>query len=130
MRHPLDSVSRLATDISPNVKEQFELKDDLTDWIDSLELYECRNCPVGFSKIDTNGLLSYGCLQFQMPTFKQYVKFFYGDLDLEEADWENLIHSCKFQKGLAYKMISYNPEKWVHWQTSVKRGLGLPPEVP
>ncbi len=125
------TVSRLSNDINSYVcEEQEQTSDNLTEWIDRLEQYECRNCPVGYNRIDVNGELSYGCLQFQMATFKEQVNLLYevDTSNFEQADWENLIYSCDFQKRLAYKMIEYDCDNWQHWRTSVaKRGLGVPP---
>ena len=77
----------LAMETSPYLYQYPKPSDNLTQWIDKLEKKECRNCPVGFSKIDNNGLRSYGCLQFQLPTFKQYYTKYYPEVvkNMEEA---------------------------------------------
>lgn len=119
--------SHLTNDISPYVEqEQEETLDNLTKWINELELYECRDCPIGYKRIDTNGYYSYGCLQFQMATFKEYANKFYSLENLEETDWQNIISNCDFQKELAYKMIEENSHAVWRWKTSIERGLGLP----
>jgi len=120
-------VSQSAPDISPN-KEQPPRNEELLNWIDKLEEYECRNCPVGFKKVDKNGLFSYSCLQFQKETFVRNLKKFYPETyeNLEVGEWQNLIYDCDFQKELAYKMIESDKDLAWHWKTSIKRGLGLP----
>lgn len=121
------SVSQLTTDISPN-KEQQLRNEELLNWLNELEEYECRNCPVGFRRVDRNGLFSYSCLQFQKETFMINLKKFYPETykSLEGEEWQNLIYDCDFQKELAYKMIEHNKDLVWHWQTSIERGLGLP----
>lgn len=104
--------------------------DDLLEWIDELEKYECRDCPLGYKRIDDNGKFSYGCLQFQMPTFKRYSTKYYPEAvkNIEEADWENRIYDCEIQKNLTYKMIEDDWYNWNHWKYSILvRGLNKPP---
>jgi hypothetical protein len=105
--------------------------DDLTKWIDELEKYECRNCPVGYSRIDSNNLRSFSCLQFQLPTFKQYYKKYYPESvkNMEEEDWLNQIYDCDMQKELTYKMLNDKWGNWTHWKYSILvRGLEKPPK--
>jgi len=65
--------------------------------------------------VDTNGWYSYSCLQFQFPTFKQYVRR-YGLLpDATDEELMNMIGDCEFQKELAYRMISEDSGNWSHW---------------
>lgn len=78
--------------------------------------------------LDVNGKYSYGCLQFQKETFKEFgVK--YNIFSKEEiANLHELIFDCKLQKQLARIIIENEKDGWEHWYTSVvKRGLGDPP---
>ena len=123
----------LAMETSPYLYQYPKPSDNLTQWIDKLEEKECRNCPVGFSKIDRNGLRSYGCLQFQLPTFKQYFIRYYPEAakNMEKTDWENQIYDCDLQKELAYKMLKDDYGNWKHWNWSITiRGLEKPPINP
>jgi hypothetical protein len=120
---------------SPSQSLQYapQQKDALQLWLDKLEKYECKDCPVGFSRIDSNGLRSYGCLQFQKETFLINLKKFYPEIysHLEGDEWQNFIYSCEFQKELAYKMIQNNYYNWQHWKyTILVRGLEKPPKLP
>ncbi len=101
-------------------------KDELDLWLDKLETFE--NCPPEGIK-DHNGLMSYGGLCFQMPTFKQYVlKYIPDSKEWEEADWLNNIMDTDFQKIIARKMILENYNNWRHWFYSIAiRHLPKPP---
>ena len=125
---PWNSSTRLATETSLNLYQYQKPSDNLAQWIDKLEEYECKDCPIGFSRIDSNGLRSYGCLQFQKDTFLLNLKKYYPETynNIQGNEWQNLIYDCDFQKQLAYKMIKDNPENIWHWALSVKRGLGKP----
>lgn len=103
-------------------------KDSLDSWLDQLAELESHNR--GDLKIlDHNNLYSYGCLQFQMPTFKEYVRKYDLLPNTEDSELENVIYDCSFQKTLARKMILDNPSNWQHWYLSVsEKGLGIPPK--
>lgn len=76
--------------------------------------------------LDVNGKFSYGCLQFQEWTFRNYGQK-YGVLK-DAADWESKIYDCSVQKLIAKNMIRDNYVLWQSWYTSVViRDLGLPP---
>ena len=98
----------------------------LDSWLKKLVFFESE----GKSKIkvlDNNGLHSFGCLQFQMSTFKEF-GLKYG-LIFEGDDLEKIIYDCVLQKEIARRMIEENPSNWRRWYTSVMiRGLGLPPK--
>lgn len=69
--------------------------------------------------IDVNGLRSYGCLQFQEPTFNSYA---------EAYGITGHITDCSTQKKLARAMIEDSWQNWRHWYNSVKvYGVGFPP---
>ena len=80
--------------------------------------------------LDHNNQYSYGCLQFQMATFRSYVRKYKLLSNTEDAELENMIYDCEFQKTLARKMIEDDYSNWRNWYTSVSiRNLGLPPRV-
>ena len=104
-------------------------KDDLTLWIDELENYECRDCAYGYRRLDSNGYYSYGCLQFQKPTFLQEIIHHEFAPGASAAELDTMIHDCNIQKQLAREMIKNDKNAYLHWKTSViTRGLGLPPQ--
>lgn len=98
----------------------------LDSWLKKLVFLESE----GKSEIkvlDNNGLHSFGCLQFQMSTFKEF-GLKYG-LIFEGDALEKIIYDCVLQKEIARRMIEENPSNWRRWYTSVMiRGLGLPPK--
>lgn len=106
----------------------FESLTPLGVWIDKLIDLESEG-KTNLKILDLNGLHSFGCLQFQMGTFREFglkYKFFSEDDDLNK-----LIFDCKLQKEIAQRMIRDNPENWKKWYTSVVvRGLGFPPKDP
>ena len=71
--------------------------------------------------VDTNGWHSYGCLQFQFPTFKQYCKRYGIFPEAEDDELLNVIGDCAVQKDLAYRMIQESPEAFAHWAVCSKR---------
>ena len=104
----------------------FESNSPINHWLEKLIALESEgknNAKV----LDRNGLHSFGCLQFQMPTFQEYgLKY---KLFSEDDDLSNLIYDCDLQKKMAKQMIKENPENWKKWYTSVVvRGLGFPPK--
>src|SRR3990167_1384493 len=101
--------------------------DPLTDYINELAVYECRNCPPKYDRVDSNGELSYSCLQFQERTFREQVAKYDMLPDIEPHEIMNLFYDCSFQKKLAVMMLQENPKFIWRWKTSVLRGLGLPP---
>ena len=80
--------------------------------------------------LDHNNQYSYGCLQFQMATFRSYIRKYKLLANTEDAERENMIYDCEFQQVLARKMIEDDYSNWRNWYTSVSvRNLGLPPRV-
>jgi len=71
--------------------------------------------------VDTNGWHSYGCLQFQFPTFKQYCKRYGIFPEAEDAELLNVIGDCAVQKDLAYRMIQESPANFSNWAVCSKR---------
>ena len=107
-------------------KSQMISKTTLDAWLDTLVEKESH----GNAKIrimDVNGRYSYGCLQFQMATFKNYIARY--DLESEvDGDWNSAIYDCGLQRRLAKLMLLENRNNWRHWFNSVRDGeLGLPP---
>lgn len=91
--------------------------DPLKAWIDVLETKELdKRFPRDYCRIDSNGRLSCGCLQFQFRTFREQAEKYHID-----GDWK----ACDIQKKLAYDMLSNDLENAWHWATSVKK-IGLP----
>ena len=98
-------------------------------WIQKLIRRE-SNGDAQMKIIDSNGRYSYGCLQFQLETFKSYV-IKYELLDAGSSDdfYRSKIFDCNLQKQLARWMIAEDYENWRHWWTSVRKtSLGLPPK--
>lgn len=104
-----------------------DVRTPLDRWIDKLVEYESHG-RTQIKILDHNGYYSYGCLQFQMPTFKAYVER-YGLLpEAEDSELQNMIYDCDFQKSLTKRMIQEDSANWQHWYTSVAiKGLGEPP---
>jgi hypothetical protein len=76
--------------------------------------------------MDVNGRYSYGCLQFQAQTFRNFGAK-YGLVSLN-ANIEATIYDCTLQKAIAKHMIKDDYILWQSWYTSVvTKGLGLPP---
>lgn len=101
-------------------------QNQLDAWLDGLVQKE-SNGRTDLKILDVNGHYSYGCLQFQMPTFIAYGRK-YGIISGAENNLSALIMNCRTQKTIAKKMILDNPANWRHWYTSVAvKSLGLPP---
>jgi hypothetical protein len=117
------------------VQDKVEQKDEKTItkpdamelWLDRLEDYECRDCGPKYRRVDSNGLYSHGCLQFQERTFdemwRRYRTFEVRDVDSDQ------IYSCEIQRQLARSLFEDEGVKAArHWYHSIyTRGLGLPP---
>ncbi len=104
----------------------FESLTPLGVWIDKLIDLESEG-KTNLKILDLNGLHSFGCLQFQMGTFREFGLRY--KLFTEDDDLNKLIFDCELQKEIAKRMIRENPENWKKWYTSVVvRGLGLPPK--
>ena len=99
----------------------------LDAWLDKLAEKESGNRD-RIKVLDVNGRYSYGCLQFQMATFKSYSTN-YGIVDpANVTSWEELIYNCSLQKQVAKRMIQEKPGNWRHWgYTVLNKGIGLPP---
>lgn len=122
-------VSTPANTNQPAVTQTAHKADKLDVWINSLVAKESEG-KVHIKILDHNDRYSYGCLQFQMETFESYIKRYELLPNTEDAELENMIYDCDFQKLLTRKMIEEDPENWRHWYTSVaKRGLGVPPVI-
>lgn len=94
----------------------------LYDWIEGLEYEESRG-NTRAKVFDSNAKYSYGCLQFQLATWKNQ-----GDKYGMDTTKEN-IYNCSMQKELAKRMIRDDRSNWEHWYNSVtEKGLGKPPK--
>lgn len=108
--------------------EKAEYSKQLKVWIDKLAHIESGG-NADIVVLDSNNLYSYSCMQFQMATFKNYVKRYNLLPNAEDAEIENFIMDCDFQKQLAKEMIMENRDNWKHWYNSTKI-IGLPPVNP
>lgn len=98
----------------------------LDSWLKKLVFLESEG-KNNVKVLDNNGLHSFGCLQFQISTFREF-GLKYG-LVSENDELEKVIYNCALQKEIAKKMIQENHNNWRRWYTSVMiRGLGLPPK--
>ncbi len=103
-----------------------EKRNTLDSWLKKLVFLESEG-KGNIKVLDSNGLHSFGCLQFQMSTFREFgLKY---NLLSEDDELEKIIYNCALQKEIAKKMIQENAGNWRKWYTSViTRGLGLPPK--
>ena len=109
--------------VTPNV--EMPKADPLTEYINELAVFECRNCPAKYDRVDSNGELSYSCMQFQEITFREQVAKYDMLPDIEPHEIGNFIYDCSFQKKVVRKMIENDPNYWRHWRTSIiTRKLG------
>jgi hypothetical protein len=111
---------------SEEIKEIKVKKPDKLDiWIDDLEKYELdKSFSRDYCKIDVDGVEVCGCLQYKFTTF-------IDDNEKYEV-FENPTEKykdCRSQKRLAKITLQNEPNGWRRWMTSVKRGLGYPPEL-
>lgn len=138
--NPIANPSEKADNLALSAKEGVELRnapsqntvlaqsDALDQWIEQLVTKE-SNGKANIKIVDRNGYFSYGCLQFQMRTFREYVRKYNLLPEAEDEELKNMIYDCEFQKYLAKKMLEDNPDNWRHWHTSVvAKKLGLPPQ--
>lgn len=80
--------------------------------------------------LDVNDKFSYGCLQFQMYTFKTYgQKYGLIPTDIQSEELEQSIYDCRLQKRIARAMILDNSSNWKHWYNSVVNSTGHPPKT-
>lgn len=100
---------------------------NLDAWLSKLATAESGN-RANIKVLDVNGRYSYGCLQFQMGTFKEYSQR-YGIIDpAYVTSWEVLIYNCDLQKRIAKRMIQEKASNWRHWgYTVLNKGIGFPP---
>lgn len=103
---------------APVLTEDEVYNSELTQWVNRLVQDESGNTNVII--LDTNGLYSYGCLQFQYSTFEEQKKIY---------NFDGEIGSCKDQKELAKAMIRGNWNNWRKWYNSVLyKTAGYPPK--
>ena len=97
-----------------------EKRDTLDVWIDKLVQVESGG-RADIKILDSNNRYSYGCLQFQMETFRRNVRHFGLILNAEDGELENWIYDCPFQKALAKMMILEDPRAISNWQNSLPK---------
>jgi len=99
---------------------------DLKKWIQKLKMAESegRN---DIKILDNNGQYSYGCLQFQEPTFRGYGAA-YGLIDKDLENIEDAIFDCQLQEKLVLRMLLDDYDNWKHWKVTVRK-IGMPPKV-
>lgn len=107
-------------------------QDKLDVWLNKLIQVESGG-KADIKVLDSNNRYSYGVLQFQMATFKGYVKQYNLLPYAEDREIENSIYDCDLQKALAKRMIQEDYNNWKHWYNSVvgyqgRKGIGLPPK--
>jgi hypothetical protein len=105
-----------------------EAQTKLDAWLDLLAWKESNN-NAKIRVVDTNGRYSYGCLQFQMATFKAFMtRYGIAGMETPPAMWETLIYDCSVQKSLAKVMIQNDPvNAWKNWAYTVHHKTGMPP---
>lgn len=101
--------------------------DPLGAWLNRLVSKESEG-KTHIKVLDHNNRYSYGCLQFQMATFKSYIRKYDLLPEAEDKELENMIYDCDFQKTLARKMIEDDYSNWKNWYTSATAKIGLPPK--
>lgn len=112
---------------SAAVESQKVTSTNLDIWLEKLAMAESNN-RADIKVLDVNNRYSYGCLQFQMATFKSYSAR-YGYVDpATVTSWDELIYDCDLQKRIAKSMIKEKNTNWRHWgYTVLNKGIGLPP---
>jgi len=78
--------------------------------------------------VDTNRRYSYGCLQFQFRTFRQYAREYALFEEFDDRGLRREIYNCGSQRKLATMMIEDDYDNWRHWRNTVKK-IGLPPRT-
>jgi hypothetical protein len=99
---------------------------DLKKWIQKLEWAESQGHE-DVKVLDNNGQYSYGCLQFQEPTFRSYGAA-YGLVDRDLENVEDAIYDCQLQEKITLRMLLDDYDNWKHWKVTVRR-VGMPPKV-
>jgi len=106
---------------------QSPYEDSFEQWMNQLAETESGNDPT-LRILDTNRKYSYGCLQFQLSTFRQYSREFSLFEDSRAVNLREEIYNCENQRKLAALMIREDYGNWRHWRNSVKK-IGMPPRL-
>ncbi len=115
-------------DLRPPLRRTTPVRSMLSLYIEELIVRESQG-DARKKILDANGEFSYGCLQFQKPTFLQTGKR-YGFIPQDMTKVEPTIYDCALQKKLATKLLKDHPSYWVLWENSarkIRRELGLSP---
>lgn len=122
---PTAILASAANASSPNASQASV--DPLGRWLNKLASKESED-KAHIKILDHNNRYSYGCLQFQMATFKSYIRKYSLLTEAEDKELENMIYDCDFQKTLARTMIEDDYSNWRNWYTSATSKIGLPPK--
>lgn len=114
-----------APTLSEQASKEAILDSRLDEWLDKLAMAESNNTS-DIRILDVNGKYSYGCLMFQMDTFKRFYALISSQDEPESIDYQKDIYDCSIQKNIAKAMLGANNEAWMNWYNSVKK-IGLPP---
>src|SRR5215472_16806314 len=98
---------------------------ELDAWLNALASAESDNRPRLVQRRD--GQFYYGCLQFQIHTFRVYARKFHLLPKDNGSEVISRIYDCAFQKRLAALMIRDDPSNWKYWKGTVENKVGLPP---
>ena len=107
-------------------KNKINYEAELDYWLDRLKQQESGGVE-HIKHLDSNNKYSFGCYQFQVETFVSYTKRYNLLPESEDAEIENWIYDCTYQRKLAKEMINDNYDNWKHWRTSTGK-VGKPPQ--
>lgn len=108
---------------APAVSEPYvnpEQPKDATIQLKVEKLIECESGGKNVVILDTNGLHSYGILQFQKATFISYMKRYALAPRAEQKELENFLQDSEIQRELAYRMLEEDPKNVRHWYNCAK----------
>jgi len=82
-------------------------KDSLDLWLDKLAFCESSNNPLAVNPKDKDGRPKYGLFQFDIETWKMYIKRYnlFNHQDWEDADYWNSIYSRDHQEIVIREMM-------------------------
>ena len=110
---------------APRRKADAPRSPELDAWLGALASAESDNRPRLVHR--RYGQVYYGCLQFQIHTFRVYARKFHLLPNDNSSELISRIYDCAFQKRLAALMIRDDPGNWKYWKGTVENKVGLPP---
>ena len=110
---------------APRRKADAPRPSELDAWLNALASAESDNRPRLVHRRD--GQIYYGCLQFQIHTFRVYAGKFHLLPKDNSSELMSRIYDCAFQKRLAALMIRDDASNWKYWKGTVENKVGLPP---